>query len=1010
MIAATDARIVWWPSYKSVSRSSLLFIVTVVAVAFGARGAAGQTSSVTGDIAMTITDQSGAVMPGVIVTVISNATSTSRTLVADEYGACVAVGLPPATYAVVAELQGFVTVRLTSVTVALGERADLRIRMNVAPVAETITVSGESAAIVDASKMEVSTRVNQLALSELPVNVRDPAQFIATAPAVTPRPALAGSGYSFGGARVHNDAAFVDGVDNTDEWGRVFLAQPPLDAVKEFQVLTSNYSAEFGHASGGIVNTILKSGGSQIRGSGFYFFRDQSLAADNYFTRLSRSGSSDARAPFRQDQPGVSLGGPWGRHRLFFFTSYEWFRTLSSSAVTIDANVANVINNVVGKNFEAVRNLGPDYPRDIQYGYSQIAGPGTFPTGQRRHMVVARMDWQPTERVSTYVRDLYNHNDSVAAGGGLNDKSRTGVENRFSPHSLVVSYNHILTSRLLNELRAQVSDFPFETLAPDPIGPGITIPGVAVFGRAINAPNGRHQRRLEWLDNVGIHTAHHDAKLGFDINRVRYTSSLPGNTDGPVGGLGGVFTFPSLQAFLDGNAVNFVQGFGSTGFDQVTWTSGVFAQDTMKIAPGLTLSSGVRYELQKNPRVNNILDPEPHAIHSGGMVAPRIGLSWTPGSHATLVLRTGYGLYDDLLLSRLVAVAGQFNGLAMKTLVLTGAAAAARFRGQNLGFPPGALPNVPPPPGLGGQSWVSPSPIPASVFPPQTITTIDPDLPTPHSHHAHVTVERELARDVAVSAGYIFTRHVDQPGLHNINLPPPIDLGGRPTYNISARTSALPDPRVFINNRVEAIDRSVYHALVVTLRHRFNTRMQFNASYTLSHAVDYITDPFDTPFLSDQNNPDAERANSALNEPQRFVFTGVFVLPRSNSWMGRILGDVTLAPIITRGSGFFYNITTGTDSNGDGVINDRPLGVGRNSFTGDGVATIDLRISKTIRLGQRQLQFLVDGFNLLNTTNFTDFNTVWGTGSYPEHPLATFGRPTQAGDPRIVQVGVRYSF
>jgi hypothetical protein len=997
------------PALPPMARETL-FIVTALAMAFAARSACGQTSSVSGDIAMTITDQSGAVIPGVIVTVVSNTTDTSRTLVADDHGTCVAAGLQPATYTVTAELPGFVTVRLTSVTVALGERADVRITMNMAPVAETVIVGAESSAVVDASKMEVSTRFNELALSALPANVRDPAQFIATAPAVTPRPTLAGSGYSLSGARVHSDAAFVDGVDNTDDWGRAFLAQPPLEAVKEFQVLTSNYAAEFGHASGGIVNTILKSGGSQIRGTGFYFFRDQSLAADNYFTRLSRIGSSTGRAPFRQDQPGASLGGPVGRHPLFFFTAYEWLRTLSSSAVTIDASAAAVINHVLARQFDTVGNLGSHYPRDIQYGYSQIAGPGTFPTTQHRHMAVARMDWQPTERISIYVRDLYNHNESVTVGGGLNDNSRAGLANRLTPHSLVVSSNHLLTSRLLNESRAQISDAPFGTKAPDPIGPGITIPGVAIFGRAINAPNGRRPRRLEWLDNVGVHTARHDAKLGFDISRVRYTSSLPGNADGPVGGLGGVFTFPSLQAFLDGSAVNFVQGFGSTGFDQVTWTSGLFAQDTMKIGPGLTLSSGVRYEVQKNPRVNNILDPQPHAVRGGGIVAPRIGLSWSPGTHATLVVRAAYGLYDDLVASRLVAVAGQFNGLAMKTLVLTGADAAARFRGQNLGFPPGALPNVPPPPGFGGQSWVSPSPIPADAFPPQTITTFDPNLPMAHSHHGHLTVDRELARDMAVSAGYVFTRHVDQPGLHNINLPPPIKVDGRPTYNISARTSALPDSRVFINNRVESIDRSVYHALIVTLRHRFNTRLLFNASYTLSHAVDYITDPFDTPFLSDQNNPRGDRSNSALNEPQRFVFSGVFVLPRSNRWIGRILGDVTVAPIITRGSGLFYNITTGTDSNGDGVINDRPLGVRRNSFTGDGVATVDLRIAKTVHLGRHQLQLLVDGFNVLNTTNFTDYNTVWGSGSYPDHPRATFGRPTQAGDPRILQVGARYSF
>lgn len=240
--------------------------------------------------------------------------------------------------------------------------------------------------------------------------------------------------------------------------------------------------------------------------------------------------------------------------------------------------------------------------------------------------------------------------------------------------------------------------------------------------------------------------------------------------------------------------------------------------------------------------------------------------------------------------------------------------------------------------------------------------------------------------------------------------PPPITVAGRPTYNISARTAELPNPHVFVDNRVEAIDRSVYHALVVTMRHWFNSRLQFDASYTLSHAEDYITDPFDTPFLSDQNNRRADRGNSALNEPQRFVFSGVFVLPPGRGRLGRLAGEVALAPIITLGSGFYYNITTGTDSNGDGVVNDRPLGVARNSFTGDGVATIDLRVSKTVAVGRHRLQILLDGFNVLNTTKFINYNTVWGTGSYPEHPLAAFGRPTQASDPRIVQVGARYSF
>ncbi len=170
----------------------------------------------------------------------------------------------------------------------------------------------------------------------------------------------------------------------------------------------------------------------------------------------------------------------------------------------------------------------------------------------------------------------------------------------------------------------------------------------------------------------------------------------------------------------------------------------------------LTLNAGVRYELETNPEVNNILDPTPREVNrDSNNFGPRIGLAYSPGSSGKTVIRAGYGIYYDLLFGNITGNLGQFNGLTVKTLTLVGADAAARFRGQNFGFPAGAFPNVPPPSGLGNQVWTSPSPIPDASFPAQAITTADPDLPTAYSQQAQLTVERQVAPDLSISTIYM---------------------------------------------------------------------------------------------------------------------------------------------------------------------------------------------------------------------------------------------------------------
>jgi carboxypeptidase family protein/TonB-dependent receptor-like protein len=988
--------------------------VIILVIGVPAPGPA-QTSGIAADIVVVVTDETGAFLPGATVTVISNTTGVSRTLVTDEKGWVLAASVQPGSYKVSSELAGFASVTLSQVTVALNQRANLAIQMKVASVAENITVSGESASIVETAKTEVSTLINERAIQELPINVRNPLQFILTAPGTTNQRTTTGSGYSFGGSRARNNSSVLDGVDNNDDSIRGFLAQPSLDAVREFQVMASNFSAEYGRASGGVVNTILKSGTNRFRGSGFYFIRDRSFAANNFFTNANPANPPGFKPFFRQQQPGASIGGPLRHNELFFFTSYEHFRTDSFNNVTISPANTAIINNVLAGRYDLVPNLGPNFPRGIKLGYDKIGGPGEFPATQRRHILVEKVDWQTSPNVALFGRYLYNRNRTLGSGSALNDNTRNNTLGMNNTHSIAASYTHILSPRTLNDFRFQYQTFTTGGQLLDSIGPGLNISGVGNFGRNLNQPQGRTQTRYQFIDNYGVQMGRHELKAGVDINKVRIESSLPGTNAGPLGGLGGVFTFGSLAAFLDGNAVNFLQGFGTSGTTRSWWNYGVFVQDSFKPVSNLTVNAGVRWEMQTMPEVVDVLNPTSHKIHQDmNNFAPRIGVAYNPDGKGKLVIRSGYGIYYDMVFANITGNLAQFNGVSVKTITLTGADAAARFRGQNFGFPAGALPNTPPPAGWGSTVWESPSPIPDSAFPPQTISTADPNLPTALAHHAHLTVERELARNISLSAAYLYNKHLKEPALRNTNLPPPIPgPGGRNLYNINTRRSEFPDPRIFINNEFQGIGKSEYDALVLEFKQRFNDRMQFNASWTFSHAIDYIPDAiFDVPYASDQNNLEADRGNSLQDQRHKVSFSGVFMTPMASSGgVWRILGDINIAPIVSLGSPFFYNITTGNDTNGDGVINDRPIGAGRNTHEGDTVRRVDLRISRGFRLGgTRTMQVIAEAFNIFNTVNFTNFNMTWGAGAYPDSPVATFGRPTLADDPRIVQFGIRYTF
>src|SRR5947209_5799419 len=279
------------------------------------------------DVQGTVKDESGAVLPGVTVTVTNMETGLVRTSLTAGEGRYVIPALPPGTYKISAELQGFATVTRQGVVLVLGQLATADFGLKVAGGPEEITITAEGA-VVDPSHTSVSTVVGQQQIESLPINGRNFISFSVITPGVTTdrtpqQGSTATSGLSFMGQRARSNNIMVDGLDNNDTITGGVASSFSQEAVREFQVLTNSCSAEFGKATGGIVNIVTKSGTNEIHGNTFLYLRDESLNAREHFEKFDPSGQPIDRekAPYRQRQWGATLGGPLQKDKTFFFLS-----------------------------------------------------------------------------------------------------------------------------------------------------------------------------------------------------------------------------------------------------------------------------------------------------------------------------------------------------------------------------------------------------------------------------------------------------------------------------------------------------------------------------------------------------------------------------------------------------------------------------------------------------------------------------------------------------------------
>jgi outer membrane receptor protein involved in Fe transport len=972
-----------------------------------------QSQATGGAIEGTVTDESGAVLPGVNVTVRNTATGVTRETRTDAAGVYRAPLLPVGPYEVTGALTGFATTRRPHLELTIGQTLTVDLSLKVASTSEEVTVTAE-APVIEVTRSSQASTVGAAAVSNLPVNGRNFMDFVLTTPGVT-RDTRSGD-ISFAGQRGVLNSLIIDGADNNNTFfaqtlGRTGSGRAPYqfsqDAVQEFQVNRNAYSAEYGRAGGAVVNVVTKSGTNEFHGSAFEFFRDKSLNANSYTNKVANP--IRPRSPFRIHQFGASLGGPLQKDKAFFFFSYDGQRRKIPNPIllTLPANLPS----------------DPDTQRGLALVQSKAAD---YEQTRDQDVFLAKVDYQVNAQHRLSVR--YNHQNFT---GGNNETGGVTNAEEHSGDSLVRTrtVNAVLSSvfspTFFNEFRAQWlrDGEPGQANTDEP---EVTVrqggQTVLVFGRNFFSPRETTIKRFQVADAVTLIRGAHTWKAGFDLNFDRIYNFFPGN-------FGGRYVFNSLAQLGRGipNAAgeSFAQGFGgpnTTGPETHPDLNeyAVFLQDEWRASRALTLSFGLRYDLQDiaQPDVRN---PDPQLAALGidtsvvpvdkDNVAPRLGVAWTPS--ARTVVRAGYGLFYGRTPSIMIGTAHSGNAINVVNVTFTGNQVPT-YPARFATLPTGA------------------------ALPRPSIQFFDSGFESPQVHQASAGVEHALNDDIALGASYLFVAGRSLALSRDFNVGPPVTVdvpiqggGSLPINRYATRLATNFDRLV----RFESTGRSNYHGLTLEAKKRFNGTLLANLAYTLGQVKDNNPDSVnvvlgggdDARFPSDPANRDADYAPGNNDVRHRFVFSGYWDLGYWKDAAGAkkaLLDGWSLSWIATAQSGYPYSQRVTNDLNADGNRSNDLTPFGRNVERLPWTRVIDARLSRRIALGGAvRLELIAEAFNLLNSTNISTrqgtlynfTNNVLVPQTNLSNPRLNFGADagTQVNfedTQRIVQLAAKITF
>ena len=1001
-------------------------------------------------------DGSGAVLPAAKVTVRNVQTGATRVLTTDEGGRYRAPQLPLGSYEIEAELSGFKTEVRRGIDLTVGREAVVDFVLQVGDVTEQVTVTAE-APVLETTSAAVSGLVDERKLRDLPLNTRSMEQFVFLMPTAISYSHYSGTlnvGFtpkiSVAGSRTDQNVFLLDGTDINDYAGDTPGSSAGImagvETIKEYQVLTHNFSAEFGRSTGAVVNMATRTGTNELHGSAFEFLRNDVLDARNYFDR--------GIPPFRRNQFGGLLGGPIQRDRLFFMGSYEGLRqrlgVTNTSFVPDDNARQGILPTQTVAIHPAVRPYLDLYPRPngpiVGGGVATFIWP--FSNRTDADYVTGRVDYMINSNHNLFGRYTLDSTKVVVPLSFPFFLDQLDSKNQYT----TLAETAVISPRMVNDFRVAFNRMaPVDTSYPTvPVdnsldfvpgeGPGIisfsgsTISGAGIgaltmIGPSSRAPGHYIRNIYQVSDNINYTRGSHQLKFGGTFERIQTNNMQPTNR-------AGAYTFGSLIEFLQGRPSQYTQ---SAGDSQWGWRQSLVAmyfQDDYRPVPRLTLNLGVRYEFvsvikevnSKTTRLEDRLGPtilygDTYFPNNPSLknIAPRFGLSWQAASKT--VLRVGVGLYHQQLMDRPIVFLPQGSTINSQRPVILN--------------PP--FPRV-------------------TTIPAASLTQVFLDeLQSPNAIHYNLTVQRELSADTSLSVGYVGTQ-----GHHLLHF----------AEGNTAIPTILPDGTKFFpaglprRNRnfgsmrfIQTDSNSDYHGLAVTLQRRFQNGFQYQLAYTYAKSIDEGSSTASSSATSepqsrmDPDNRKLDRGRSAFDIRNNLVFNFTSDLPfgpghrvggNATGVGAAILSGWQLNGIITAQNGSpFTPINSSNRSRSlDPNANDRPnrnpafqsipvLGTtsryfdpagyqwqpagffgdaGRNIVEGPGLVKLDLAMVKNNALSERiNMQLRFEAFNLLNRANFDHPNpSVFDSNG---NILGQSGRIIQTvTTSRQFQFGLKFTF
>lgn len=917
----------------------------------------------------TVTDPSGKVVANATVTLTNTAQGNARTTMTNSDGLYVAPNLVPGPYRIEASAPGFTRQIREGVTLTIGDRPVINMELSVSAVETTVQVQALPN-VLESASAALSGVVDGKTTRELPLNGRDYTQLAALQPGVglirsqpdansTSSRGNRGFGTQFtiAGGRPQQNSYRLDGIITNDYAnagpGSTAGISIGVDALQEFSIVTSNYSASYGFTSGGVINALTRAGTNRVHGSAYEFVRNDKFDALSYF---SVPGTA---YPFRQNQFGATLGGPLVHDHSFLFGNYEGFRKVltqpSVSAVPSQAARAGTINGVTYPvDPQAARYL-TFYPLPNTGTPSTVTGAGSFSFGAKEfspeNFFTVRFDQTLSQKDSIYATYLYDQG-STSLPDPLNTTVGYNSERRQTA-SLV--YNHIFSNRFYNSSRVGANREFVQTLitlpganpasadtsygaAPGLYAPSFQISGFATFNGGLNSSGASNYgfTTPQFYDDAFLEEGHHSLKFGFAFERIMNNQLTEVTPDG-------LFKFNSLAQYLQNQPASLqVQVTPSIPRDIRQSVIGGYAEDDWRLATNLTLTMGARYEIATVPtetanRLSNLRILTAGAPAVGAPLfqnptlknfEPRVGFSYSPTfSSGKMNISGGYGIFDVLPLTY------QFNLMVTQN-------APFMINLSSTSLPKGSFPTT-------AYTLVSTT---GTGKPRETYIQYNP--PRNYVQQYNLTLQQNLMWNLNLKTAWVGSHGVHQAfRTTDANIPQPtIAPNGQMIFpcaafvagltNLSCKTPASP-----INPNFGQIDGqswnsgSSYNGLLVGLKQTIGKQFEWSGAFTWQKSLDGNSSviaggPFQNS-ISGQFLFHPLRGVSDFDVPKSLVISGVWTSPnvvREGSALGTVANGWELSGIFTVANGQPFTPVFAGDINGDG--NTVPFDVPDRIYTG----------------------------------------------------------------------------